>query len=74
MAIGGEKVAVVVKAAPEGIDLAPADGFDFGAVGTEAIGIPRIQFKDHRSFPFAADLGVVAEPVIGIDPAIQPQL
>ena len=70
MAIGGELVAEGIEAHPEGVDLSPGDLLDRGAIGLEAVGVPRLHREDDLSLPLELDLRIVAEAVAGIDPAI----
>ena len=65
-----ELVAERIEGHAEGVDLTPGHLLDGGAVGTEAIGVAGTQFEDDVPRPAGFDLGVVAEAVVRIHPAV----
>lgn len=69
VAVRGEQVAERVDRHPERVDLAVREVLDARAVETEPVGVPGDHVDSVAVGP--PDLGVVVEPVAGVDPAVE---
>ena len=72
MTVGRKQIAERIETESKRVDLPPTDLLDCRAIGPETVGVARVHVQHVGTFAAHLHVAVVAESVVGVDPAVDP--